>query len=248
MTKAYRGFTLKVEAGETKNGEVIGILGPNGIGKTTFIKMLAGTEKPDSGSSPAENLLKVSYKPQYISTNYDGTVGELLKSVAKDDFASSWYQTEIINPLNIGALLDRQVKEISGGELQAVAIAACLSQKADLYLLDEPSAYLDVEERLAMAKTIRRIIQDRNVSAFVVEHDIMAQDFLADRLIVFSGEPGVKGTAKIPEKLLNGMNSFLKEMNITFRRDLSTKRPRVNKENSQLDRLQKETGQYYYVK
>jgi len=143
--------------------------------------------------------------------------------------------------------LERQIKELSGGELQRVAIATCLSRKADLYLLDEPSAYLDVEERLIVARTVRRIIEGRNVTAFVVEHDVVAQDFIADRLMVFSGEPGTKGSAKAPTNLMNGMNMFLKEMSITFRRDQATKRPRVNKEDSQLDRIQKETNQYYYI-
>jgi ATP-binding cassette subfamily E protein 1 len=152
-----------------------------------------------------------------------------------------------MTPLNMDPLLERQVKELSGGELQRVAIASCLSRKADLYLLDEPSAYLDVEERLVVARTVRRIVEGRNVTAFVVEHDVVAQDFIADRLMVFTGEPGTKGLAKAPTNLMNGMNVFLKEMGITFRRDQTTKRPRVNKEDSQLDKLQKETGQYYYI-
>ena len=248
ISKTYGDFTLKIEEGDAKAGEVIGILGPNGIGKTTFIKILAGIEKPDRGSSPTKDALKISYKPQYISTEYEGTVEDLLRTVAKEQFSSSWYQTEIINPLNLSPLFDRKVKELSGGELQKVAIATCLSREADLYLLDEPSAYLDVEERLAMAKTIRRIIEEKNATAFVVEHDIVAQDFIADRLMIFTGEPGVHGVAKTPTNLLDGMNMFLKEMNITFRRDPDTKRPRVNKEGSRLDKYQKKIGQYYYVK
>jgi ATP-binding cassette subfamily E protein 1 len=247
MTKAYEGFSLKVESGDAKQGEVVGILGPNGIGKTTFVKLLAGIEKPDSGESPAMGLLEVSYKPQYISSDYDGTVEDLLKAVAKQEYSSGWHQSEIMTPLNMDPLLERQVKELSGGELQRVAIASCLSRKADLYLLDEPSAYLDVEERLVVARTVRRIVEGRNVTAFVVEHDVVAQDFIADRLMVFTGEPGTKGLAKAPTNLMNGMNVFLKEMGITFRRDQTTKRPRVNKEDSQLDKLQKETGQYYYI-
>ncbi|MBS7654439.1 ribosome biogenesis/translation initiation ATPase RLI [Candidatus Bathyarchaeota archaeon] len=248
MMKTYGDFTLKIEPGEAGAGEVIGILGPNGIGKTTFIKILAGIEKPNSGQPPVEDILRVSYKPQYISTDYNGAVEDLLKMAAKEQFASSWYQSEIIQPLNLSPLLDRSVKELSGGELQKVAIAACLSREADLYLLDEPSAYLDVEERLLMARTIRRIIEDKNATAFVVEHDIVAQDFIADRLIIFTGEPGIHGTAKTPTSLLDGMNMFLREMNITFRRDPETKRPRVNKEGSRLDEHQKRMGQYYYIK
>ncbi|RLI36997.1 ribosome biogenesis/translation initiation ATPase RLI, partial [Candidatus Bathyarchaeota archaeon] len=196
---------------------------------------------------PAEYNLTVGYKPQYISTDYDGTVEELLRSVAKEEYTSSWYRSEIIRPLGIEALTDRTVKELSGGELQKVAIAACLSRDAELYLLDEPSAYLDVEERLTVAKIIRRIAEEKNATAFVVEHDVVAQDFIADRLMIFRGEPGVKGIAEEPMSLRDGMNLFLKDMGITFRRDPDTKRPRVNKEGSKLDKYQKRVGQYYYT-
>ncbi len=247
MQKAYPGFSLQIEAGEAGLGEVIGILGPNGIGKTTFVKLLAGIEKPDKGTSPMQGGSSVSYKPQYISAEYKGTVEQLLRSVAKDEFGSGWYKTEIMQPLNLEPLFERDIGELSGGELQRIAISACLSKKAFVYLLDEPSAYLDVEERLVMAKTIRRVIETRNAMAFVVEHDVVAQDFIADRLMIFTGEPGAKGTANAPTSLRKGMNMFLKDMNITFRRDPETKRPRVNKEHSKMDRYQKKINEYYYV-
>ncbi len=247
MEKSYKGFSLTVEAGEAKQGEVIGILGPNGIGKTTFVKLLAGIEQPNKEKPPVKEEFPVSYKPQYISAEYEGTVEELLKNIAKDDFESGWYRSEIMQPLNVLSLLDRDITQLSGGELQKVAIAACLSRKAQLYLLDEPSAYLDVEERLSMARTMKRVIENRNATAFVVEHDVVAQDFIADRLMIFTGTPGIKGTANPPTTLRVGMNEFLKEMKITFRRDLETRRPRVNKEGSKLDRHQKKIAEYYYV-
>jgi len=133
--------------------------------------------------------LKVSYKPQYISAEYEGTVRELLMSVAKEEFSSGWYKTEILNPLTLEPLFERNVTELSGGELQKVAIATCLSRNAELYLFDEPSAYLDVEERLNMARVIRRLVESHYATAFVVEHDVVVQDFIADRLMVFTGEP-----------------------------------------------------------
>ena len=246
MKKSYEEFALSVESGEAKRGEVVGILGPNGIGKTTFVKLLAGTEKSDKKASP-QHKLTISYKPQYISAEYEGTVEDLLRSIAKKDFASSWYRSEVLQPLSVQPVLDRDVAELSGGELQKVAIAACLSKEAELYLLDEPSAYLDVEERLSMARTIRRVVESRNVTAFVVEHDVVTQDFIADSLMIFTGEPGIYGAANPPMRLREGMNTFLKEMGVTFRRDPVTKRPRVNKEGSKLDRYQKKIAEYYYV-
>ncbi len=246
IEKTYKGFKLVAKPGEIRRGEIVGILGANGTGKTTFVKILAGIEQADNGKEFGQ--LKVSYKPQYISGEYEGTVQELLMNVAKENYSSSWYRTEILQPLRIDLLLDRNVAELSGGELQKIAIAACLSRDAELYLLDEPSAYLDVEERLNMAKAIRRVVENRNVTGLVVEHDVVTQDFIADHLMVFTGKPGQEGLANPPTTLRKGMNTFLKEMEVTFRRDPSTKRPRVNKEDSKLDKFQKETGEYYYVR
>jgi ATP-binding cassette subfamily E protein 1 len=246
MKKTFQEFSLSIEPGEITRGEIIGILGPNGIGKTTFVKILAGVEEADDKQKLGE--LTVSYKPQYIAPDYPGSVLELLMSVAKENFTSSWYRTEISEPLRLQPLMDRNVMELSGGELQKVAIAACLSRKTDLFLLDEPSAYLDVEERLNMAKTLRRVVEAHGIPAFVVEHDVVTQDFIADRLMVFNGEPGISGVANQPTGLRKGMNTFLKEMNITFRRDSVTLRPRVNKDGSQMDKFQKGVGEYYYTK
>jgi ATP-binding cassette subfamily E protein 1 len=246
IEKTYEGFKLVAPPGEIKRGEIVGILGANGTGKTTFVKILAGIEEADDKNK--FDKLKVSYKPQYISAEYQGTVQDLLMSVAKENFPSGWYRTEILQPLRINLLLERNVAELSGGELQKIAIAVCLSRDAELYLLDEPSAYLDVEERLNMARAIRRVVESRNVTGFVVEHDVVTQDFIADHLMVFMGQPGVEGTAKPPTTLRKGMNMFLKEMEVTFRRDPATKRPRVNKEGSKRDKFQKEIGEYYYTR
>ncbi|MCW3991151.1 MAG: ribosome biogenesis/translation initiation ATPase RLI [Candidatus Bathyarchaeota archaeon] len=247
LRKSFGEFDLTVDAGEIGEGEVIGILGENGIGKTTFIRMLAGVEEPDGGGVSGGEV-KVSYKPQYLSRALEGTVEEVLRRAAGSKYGESWFRAEVVEPLHVRRLLERDVEVLSGGELQRAAIAECLSRTADIYLLDEPSAYLDVEERLAMARAIRRITKMSGVTAFVVEHDIVAQDFIADRLMVFTGDTGRRGFGGRPMRLEEGMNAFLREMGITFRRDPETKRPRVNKEGSKLDREQKKTGRYYYVK
>jgi ATP-binding cassette subfamily E protein 1 len=171
----------------------------------------------------------------------------LLREAGGKRASSSAFKSDVIKPLEMEFLLDRLVKELSGGELQSAAIAACLSREADIYLLDEPSAFLSSEQRLIMARTVRRVIENWQAAAFIVEHDIIGVDSLSDSLMVFSGVPGVKGEAAAPTDLRTGMNQFLKALNITFRRDPENGRPRINKEDSRLDRSQKEQGEYYYI-
>jgi ATP-binding cassette, sub-family E, member 1 len=239
----YSSFRLEAEPGIIRRGEVVGILGPNGIGKSTYIKILAGVEKPTSGSF--ESQLKISYKPQYLKADSDMTVRSLLRSVASN-FDSSYYQTEILNPMGLEPFMDQILTELSGGELQRVAITACLSREADLYLLDEPSAHLDVEQRMLSAKVMRRFAESTEKTVLVVDHDIYLIDLLSERLMVFDGVPGSLGIAHTPLEMREGMNAFLKGIGITFRRDEETRRPRVNKPESRLDRMQKDQGEYYY--
>ncbi|MCD6127435.1 MAG: ribosome biogenesis/translation initiation ATPase RLI [Methanomicrobia archaeon] len=244
LIKSFEGFELKVEGGVLHEKEIIGIIGPNATGKSTFVKMLAGVESPDNMEIKTD--LEIAYKPQYIKRDFDGTVRELLRSVGGDE--SGYYRSEIIKPLQLENILDSNVGEISGGELQRVAIAVCLTQDADIYLLDEPSAYLDIEQRLNMTKLVRKKIENSEKCALIVEHDIVSVDYISDRTIVFSGDPGVNGHATQPLEMREGMNMFLKDVGVTFRRDHETKRPRANKLDSQLDRKQKSIGEYYYMK
>ncbi len=239
----YSSFRLEAEPGIIRRGEVVGILGPNGIGKSTYIKILAGVENPTSGSF--ESQLKISYKPQYLKADSDVTVRSLLRSVATN-FDSSYYQTEILKPMGLEPFMDQVLTELSGGELQRVAITACLSRDADLYLLDEPSAHLDVEQRMLSAKVMRRFAESTEKTVLVVDHDIYLIDLLSERLMVFDGLPGTLGIAHTPLEMREGMNTFLKGIGITFRRDEETRRPRVNKPESRLDRMQKDQGEYYY--
>ncbi len=245
MSKSYEGFRLEVRSGRIYPGEVVGILGPNGIGKTTFIKLLAGVEESDEGYRL--EFKSVSYKPQYPEAR-DALVEEVLKKAAGSKFDTELYWSELVKPLGLERLLDRNLMELSGGELQKVVVAEALSRDAEIYLLDEPSAYLDVEERYLIARFLKRITRDKRAYTFLVDHDLMVLDFASTRLMVFSGEPGRRGIANPPTDLRSGFNAFLKEVGITFRRDPDTKRPRANKPGSQLDRIQKEAGEYYYLK
>lgn len=240
-------FNLKVSAGEIHAGEVIGILGPNGSGKTTFINLIAGKIKPTIGTTINNEELKIAVKPQYIDYDPDKPVMDIIQKVRGSPNFDSQYKKRILRGLKIEQLESRTMGELSGGELQRVAIADCLTEDVDLYLIDEPSAFLDVEMRLAMAMILRKSIESNKKAAFVVEHDIITQDFISDSLIVFKGEPGKSCDCTPPQDLRSGMNEFLKMMNITFRRDLTTGRPRVNKLGSNIDKMQRKIGEYYYI-
>ena len=243
FTKTFKDFKLEVEGGEIRVGEVLGVVGPNAIGKTTFVKILAGVLEDDD--KKVKLNVKVSYKPQYVKADVDLPVGIFLKKI-NPLVDSSYYKTEFLKPLGIEQLMDRNLTDLSGGELQRVAIVACLLRDADLYLLDEPSAHLDVEQRTEAAKIIRRFALNTSKSVLVVDHDIYFIDMVSDRLLVFQGKPGFHGIARKPKGMREGMNTFLSSLGITFRRDEETKRPRVNKLGSRLDREQKAKGEYYY--
>lgn len=244
LKKSFTGFDLLVQKGVIRKGEIIGIVGPNAIGKTTFVKMLAGVVEPTKGK--IEYDIKVSYKPQYILPDFSETVRKFFERKSQQLFTSSFFKTEIFEPMSLKYLLDKQIDELSGGELQRVAIANCLVQEADIYLIDEPSAYLDSEQRMITSRTVRRIIEKSGKSAMIVDHDVYFIDMISDALIVFDGEPGRNGQAQGPFSLHEGMNRFLKDVDITFRRDEDTKRPRVNKPDSFMDRKQRKEGEYYY--
>jgi len=217
-------------------------LGANALGKTTFARILAGEIKQDSGE--IFGTVKISYKSQYPRTDYDGTVSELLKSVTKE-FSNSNYKSEILRPLELEKLLERKVKKLSGGELQRVAIAVALSKEADIYLLDEPSAFLDVEMRLSLANMVRKIVERKECSAMIVDHDLLFLSQISDRGMVFLGKPGKEGYGEEPSSVENAFNLFLSKVKVTFRRDPQTGRPRANKFESKLDREQKEKGKYF---
>lgn len=239
LKKEFDGFSLRTGEGTVDKEDVIGILGENGIGKSTFVKILAGEIESDEGE--LDKQVTVSFKPQYLETGSKQLVADFLKETIKK------YSAQLINPLNIKPLFTKRLSELSGGELQKVAIAYALGKDVDLFLLDEPSAYLDVEQRLVVSKILRKVTEERGKSVLVVDHDLLFLDYLSEKLIVFDGEPAVKGVAEGPFKMETGMNMFLEELGITFRRDEETNRPRANKVGSVKDRKQKKEGKYYYT-
>ncbi|KAJ3175242.1 ATP-binding cassette sub- E member 1 [Geranomyces variabilis] len=245
MKKNLGDFSLEIEGGQFTDSEILVMLGQNGTGKTTFIRMLAGKLEADGEEQVPE--LKVSYKPQKISPTFPDSVRMLFMARIRIAFMNAQFQTDVVKPLQIENIIDQKVSTLSGGELQRVAIVLALGKPADIYLIDEPSAYLDSEQRIIAAKVIKRYILHNKRTAFIVEHDFIMATYLADRVIVYEGQPSVHAKANKPESLLTGMNKFLKDLEITFRRDPTNFRPRINKAESVKDKEQKLAGNYFFL-
>jgi ATP-binding cassette subfamily E protein 1 len=241
LKKSFDGFTLDIEGGDLRKQEALAVFGANALGKTTFAKILAGEME---AKGEIDKKVEISYKPQYLTAEKK-TVREVLSKIT--NIESDSYKAEIIRPLELTKLLDKNINELSGGELQRVAIAACLSTEVEIYLLDEPSAFLDVEQRLALAKLLNRIVEVKEKSALVIDHDLLFLSQIGSRAMVFLGECGIRGYVKEISNLSDAFNEFLKQVGVTFRKDPQTGRPRANKLDSQLDREQKEKNKYFYV-
>ena len=244
IEKTLGDFKLETGEGEVKSAEVVGVVGPNATGKTTFVNIISGAIDPDEGWCTMD--AKVSYKPQHVRSDFDGTVSHWLDSELGTKWRSGEFNTQVIRALQVDKMLELQTKKLSGGELQAVSIAICLGKEADLYLFDEPSAHLDSNARMEAAKAIRRTMESNEKASMVIDHDTYFLDIVSDSILVFQGEGGKKGNAVGPLSLRKGMNLFLSDANVTFRRDVESHRPRVNKPSSRKDREQKNSGEYFY--
>lgn len=173
MTKTLGNFKLTVQSGSFTDSEIIVMLGENGTGKTTFVRLLAG-DTPDEETD--KQTLAVSLKPQAIAPSFPGTVRMLLIKRIKAAFMHPQFNTDVLKPMNLDPILDQDVKTLSGGELQRVAIVLALGKpNVQVYLIDEPSSYvytfhtvaytltppfsfLDSEQRIIASKVIKRYV------------------------------------------------------------------------------------------
>ena len=213
-----------------RKGEVVGLLGRNGMGKSTVVNILSGKLKPNLGryESPPEwdeifkhysgtelkqhfqkieqNQIRASIKPQqihHLAEAFDGTGNELL-----DKYDERGITRELVRELGLQNSMEQSLKELSGGELQRIAVAAAASKDTEFYFFDEPSSYNDVFQRTGVARVIQGLAKIGK-SVMVVEHDLTLLDFLSDYIEVLYGEPTAYGIVSNILSTKIGINVFL---------------------------------------
>jgi ATP-binding cassette subfamily E protein 1 len=223
-------------------GQVLGLVGTNGIGKSTALKILAGKQKPNLGkfadtpdweeilkhfrgselqnyfTKILEDNIKAIIKPQYVDNiprAIKGQVKPLMTAKADNDNLET-----LLDSLELRDVMERSIEHLSGGELQRFAIGLTACQRADIYMFDEPSSYLDVKQRLNAAKVIRSLLHATSY-VIVVEHDLSVLDYLSDYVCVLYGLPSAYGVVTLPFSVREGINIFLDGMipteNLRFR-------------------------------
>ncbi|KAK4389108.1 ABC transporter E family member 2 [Sesamum angolense] len=255
-------------------GQVLGLVGTNGIGKSTALKVLAGKLKPNLGrfnNPPDWQEILTYFRGSELQNYFTRILEDNLKrltptlflkifqfdlgfqqNIAKDillrsvaplfciSFESIWlslvklktvfisieyrfflliygvsvnnYAISVCDASSPGdhqaPVMDRNVGDLSGGELQRFAIAVVAIQNAEIYMFDEPSSYLDVKQRLKAAQVIRSLLRP-NSYVIVVEHDLSVLDYLSDFICCLYGKPGVYGVVTLPFSVREGINIFL---------------------------------------
>jgi ATP-binding cassette subfamily E protein 1 len=234
-------FHLRVDMCEFYNSEILVMMGENACGKSLYAKILAGFPEY---KVKLKSSLSISYKPQMIYAKFSKTVLEFFQKKARHALVDP-FRENVLKPLGILGFLEQSVLNLSGGQLQRLGIAYALAKPADLYIIDEPSAYLDCEQRIAVARVLKKFIYDTQKCALVIEHDFLMCNYLADRMMLLSGDPGISGHIHSPTAPQKVINEFLKSVNVTFRHDKETHRPRVNKKESAKDQEQKKNQVYF---
>ncbi len=158
-----------------KKGDVVTILGPNGGGKPSLVKVVAGINKNYTGSIIFADDMRISYMPQNfsISSLMPITVEYLLlNSFSKRLEKNQSIITEVVRLVGISNILKRQVLEISAGQTQLLLLARCLIAEPDLIILDEPVSAMDINARTKFYNIIGEIAKKRLISILMTSHDL----------------------------------------------------------------------------
>lgn len=236
----FRGLDLSLEA-----GRMTALLGPNGSGKTTFVRLASGAARPREGTIeifgddlsrlPArERARRIGVVPQETHPVFEATVLEtvlygrfphlgFLGIESDRDLEVARAALERVDAKHLAA---RPFRALSGGERQRILLARALAQQPRLLLLDEPTAFLDLQHRLSLHALLQQLVRRDGLTALVVSHDINLAARHADRIVLLRcGEIAADGT---PEEVLRPEPiRDVYRVEVEIARDPSTGRPYV---------------------
>lgn len=201
------GWALRNVECSIRAGTIVGVIGPNGSGKTSFLKLLMGLLRPESGSihflgnaletlSPASVARQMAFVPQETAQVFPFTLGELVlmgrfpfhrpfEGWGWDSPADVRRATQAMHAMEIGSLAHRMMSDVSGGERQRAMIARALTQDPQVLLLDEPTAFLDLHHQLDIVRKLRQLNQERGLTVLMVSHDLNLASQCCDQLLLF---------------------------------------------------------------
>lgn len=184
-------------------GEMVALAGPNGSGKTSLLRILAGLENPDQGQvrlfdhdmrdfSPKERARRVAYVPQLLQDDVPFTARQMVRlgrapwqnALGKETPQDQEIVRESLRCADVEHLADRPLRRLSGGERQRVGIARALCQRPELFLLDEPTAALDYGHQIQVMDMLDTLRRERKVAIILVSHDVNLAAMYADRLLL----------------------------------------------------------------
>ena len=200
-----------------KKNDFITIIGPNGAGKSVLLECLMGSFVPDSGKIIKKNNLSVGYIPQNFNPESSMPISVKRFLTLKKKFTPQEL-TNIASETNISEILEKNLSNLSGGELQKVLLARSLLDEPELLILDEPAQNLDIKNQLNFYNLLNSIYKNRELSILMVSHDLhmvmssTKQVICLYHHICCSGEP--QTVAKDPEFISLFGNDMAKMMSV----------------------------------
>lgn len=209
-----------------KKGVVIGLLGANGIGKSTLLKILANKIQPNFGnivplasvgidSTEIITHFRGNESSEYFEKLYAGIIKPIIKPQHiefqnKDNrMVKDVISIETMGLLELTHLSDRKIETLSGGELQRLSIGIVGSRHGNSMLFDEPTNYLDIRQRVLIARYIRNLSQSGEPYIVVCDHDISILDYISNYVHLFMGQEGIYGIVSQLYTTRQGINIYL---------------------------------------